>query len=122
MLARERAQPTNRARPTNGAARALLANGAALVLCGLIAGVAVAGAAFPAVAMSGLAVKAGLDSFAQLPAELMVQRAPQISYVYAADGRTLIATMYDENRHDVSISQVSPLMQKAIMLFASCGS
>jgi membrane peptidoglycan carboxypeptidase len=93
----------------------LLTNATSLTICGLLAGVVVAAAAFPAVAMSGLAAKAGMETFDKLPSELTVQRSPQISYVYASDGKTLIAMMYDENRRDVPISQVSPLMLKAIV-------
>ena len=81
----------------------LLTNAASLLICGLLAGVVVAAAAFPAVAMSGLAAKAGAETFDKLPSELTVKRAPQISYVYARDGRTLIATLYVENRRDVSL-------------------
>ncbi|MEV4415173.1 hypothetical protein, partial [Catellatospora sp. NPDC049609] len=73
----------------------LLANAASLLICGLLAGVVVAAAAFPAVAMSGLAAKAAGDAFGQLPDELTVKRSPQISYLYASDGKTPLATMYD---------------------------
>jgi membrane peptidoglycan carboxypeptidase len=93
----------------------LLTNAASLLICGLLAGVVVAAAAFPAVAMSGLAAKAGAETFDNLPSELTVKRPPQISYVYASDGKTLIATMYDENRRDVPLKDVAPIMQEAII-------
>jgi membrane peptidoglycan carboxypeptidase len=93
----------------------VLTNAASLLICGLLAGVVVAAAAFPAVAMSGLAAKAGAETFDKLPTELTVPRSPQISYVYAADGKTQIALLYDENRKDVPLSEVSPTMQKAIV-------
>jgi membrane peptidoglycan carboxypeptidase len=93
----------------------LLTNAASLLVCGLLAGVVVAAAAFPAVAMSGLAAKAGAETFDKLPSELTVKRAPQISYIYANDGKTLLATMYDENRRDVPLKSISPLMQKAMI-------
>jgi membrane peptidoglycan carboxypeptidase len=93
----------------------LLTNAASLLICGLLAGVVVAAAAFPAVAMSGLAAKAGAETFDRLPSELTVKRPPQISYVYASDGKTLIATMYDENRRDVPLKDVAPIMQEAII-------
>jgi membrane peptidoglycan carboxypeptidase len=86
-----------------------------LLICGLLGGVVVAAAAFPAVAMSGLAAKAGAETFDKLPSELTVKRAPQISYLYAADGKTALATMYDENRRDVPLKDVSPIMQKAMI-------
>jgi membrane peptidoglycan carboxypeptidase len=95
--------------------RAPLTNATSLIICGLLAGIVVAAAAFPAVAISGLAAKAGVETFDKLPSELIVQHSPQITSVYAADGKTQIATMYDENRHDIPIAQVSPLMLKAIV-------
>ncbi|MEV0455708.1 transglycosylase domain-containing protein [Catellatospora methionotrophica] len=93
----------------------ILANAASLLICGLLAGVVVAAAAFPAVALSGLAAKAGGEAFGQLPDELVVKRSPQISYVYANDGKTLIATMYDENRRDLPIAEIPQIVQQAIL-------
>ncbi|MBQ1009680.1 transglycosylase domain-containing protein [Micromonospora sp. M51] len=93
----------------------VLTNAASLLVCGLLAGVVVAAAAFPAVAMSGLAAKAGAETFGALPTELTVARAPQISYLMASDGKTPLATMYDENRRDVKLPDISPAMQKAII-------
>ena len=58
-----------------------------LVLCGVLAGVVVAAALFPGVAISGLAAKAGAEEFDQLPTELKVDTAPQMSYVYAPTAR-----------------------------------
>jgi membrane peptidoglycan carboxypeptidase len=94
----------------------IFTNAASLLICGLLAGVVVAAAAFPAVAMSGLAAKAGAETFDQLPSELTVKQSPQMTYLYASDGKTLLATMYDENRRDVTkLGDISPLMQKAII-------
>ncbi|MBG6101161.1 penicillin-binding protein [Micromonospora vinacea] len=93
----------------------VLTNAASLLVCGLLAGVVVAAAAFPAVAMSGLAAKAGAETFGALPTELTVARAPQISYLLASDGKTPLATMYDENRRDVKLADISVPMQKAII-------
>ena len=94
----------------------IFTNAASLLICGLLAGVVVAAAAFPAVAMSGLAAKAGAETFDQLPSELTVKQSPQMSYLYASDGKTVLATMYDENRRDVNkLADISPLMQKGII-------
>ncbi|SCE84084.1 penicillin-binding protein [Micromonospora chokoriensis] len=93
----------------------VLTNAASLLVCGLLAGVVVAAAAFPAVAMSGLAAKAGAETFGALPTELTVARAPQISYLLASDGKTPLATMYDENRRDVKFDDISPYMRNAII-------
>ncbi|MET7392325.1 transglycosylase domain-containing protein [Dactylosporangium sp. NPDC005572] len=93
----------------------LLPNAASLLLCGLLAGLVVAAAAFPAVAMSGLAAKAGADTFDNLPTDIDVLPSPQISYVYASDGKTLLAMMYDENRRDVKLADVAEVMRHAIV-------
>jgi membrane peptidoglycan carboxypeptidase len=86
-----------------------------LLICGLLAGVGVAAAAFPAVAVTGLAAKAGADSFERLPTDLTVGRAPQASQVFAADGKTLMATFFDENRQDVALAAVAPGMRQAMV-------
>jgi membrane peptidoglycan carboxypeptidase len=95
--------------------RSLLSNALSLLICGLLAGVVVAAAAFPVVAMSGLVAKAGADSFDKLPSALTVQQSPQITYVYASDGKTQIATFYDENRRDVPLTDVAKVMQQAMI-------
>ncbi|WP_284042780.1 transglycosylase domain-containing protein [Actinoplanes sp. M2I2] len=65
--------------------------------------------------MSGLVAKAGSQGFAGLPSELEQQPAPQISRIFAADGRTQIAVMYDEFRSDVPLSQIPATMRNAIV-------
>jgi membrane peptidoglycan carboxypeptidase len=93
----------------------LFANAISLLICGVLAGVVVAAAAFPLVALSGLAAKAGGEAFGQLPDELTVKRTPQISYIYASDNKTLVATMYDENRRDLPLSEIPKIMQQAMI-------
>src|SRR5215475_11280500 len=95
--------------------RSILANGFSLAVCGLLAGIVVAAAAFPAVALMGLAAKAGADNFDNLPSVLQAPAAPQITNVYASDGRTLITSLFDENRRDVPIDQISQVMQDAVV-------
>jgi membrane peptidoglycan carboxypeptidase len=95
--------------------RSLLSNAVSLVLCGLLAGLVVAAAAFPAIAMSGLAAKGGADTFDKLPTNLSILPAPQISSVYASDGKTLLALIYDEYRLDKPIQEVAPVMQQAMV-------
>jgi membrane peptidoglycan carboxypeptidase len=93
----------------------IFANATTLLICGLLAGVVVAAAAFPAVAMSGLAAKAGGDTFAQLPSTLKHATAPQVTRVYASDGKTQIAAMYDEFRSDIRLKDIAQNMQDAIV-------
>jgi membrane peptidoglycan carboxypeptidase len=95
--------------------RHALVNLATLVLCGLLAGLVVAAAMFPALAASGMAAKAGAESFEKLPAELTTTRAPQQTEVYASDGKTLLSRFFDENRHDVTFDQIAEPMREAMI-------
>src|SRR5690606_39271376 len=40
---------------------------------------------------------------------------PQISYLYASDGETLLAVMYDENRRTIPPSDVPQVMVDAVL-------
>lgn len=94
----------------------ILFNVGSLLLCGLLAGVVVAAAFFPGVAMSGLLAKESLEQFDQLPAELTVREGAQITYVYASDGETLLTTMYDEHRRNLdSLEDVGQTMVDAMI-------
>jgi membrane peptidoglycan carboxypeptidase len=50
-----------------------------------------------------------------LPAELITPPDAQATRIYANDGKTLITTFYDEDRHDVSLAAIAPVMQKAMV-------
>jgi membrane peptidoglycan carboxypeptidase len=50
-----------------------------------------------------------------LPPQLVTPPDAQGSRIYAADGKTLITTFYDEDRHDVALAAIAPVMQKAIV-------
>jgi membrane peptidoglycan carboxypeptidase len=93
----------------------VFANVLSLVICGVLAGVVVAAAAFPVIAMSGLAAKTGAEAFADLPTELTVKRSPQMSKIYASDGKTLLASIYDENRQDIPLDEIPKVMQQAMV-------
>ena len=86
-----------------------------LALVGGLAGVIVAAAAFPLVAASGLAAKAGAQSFEELPTGFTMAQAPQATRVFADDGQTLIATFFDENRRDVPLTEIAPTVPKALI-------
>ncbi|MEV4639716.1 transglycosylase domain-containing protein [Actinoplanes sp. NPDC049548] len=93
----------------------IFTNAGTLLICGLLSGIVVAAAAFPAVAMSGLAAKAGSESFASLPSELKQATAPQVSRAVAADGKTQVAVFWDEFRSNVPLKDISKNMQNAIV-------
>ena len=86
-----------------------------LLGCGLLAGVVVAAAALPATAVAGVLAKSGIDAFDGLPSNFTSLPAPQSSVIYASDGKTQLATIYDENRRNVPLSEVAPIMRQAIV-------
>src|SRR5690242_20071918 len=93
----------------------VFANATSLLICGLLAGVVVAAAAFPAAAMSGLAAKAGGQTFASLPSELKDLSSPQITRIYASDNKTQISQFYDEFRSDVPLKDMSKYITAAMV-------
>jgi membrane peptidoglycan carboxypeptidase len=93
----------------------LLFNVVVLLVCGLLAGVMAATVVFPGLAASGLLMKSSAEGFDRLATDLPTLRLPQVTYVYAADRKTLISAFYDENRHYVPLSAVAPVMGQAVV-------
>jgi membrane peptidoglycan carboxypeptidase len=85
-----------------------------LGLISVIAGLLMAGMLLPIVGGVGLLARTAADEFDNLPSELDIEAPPQVSRILAADGSTL-ATFYYQNRVNVSLDQVPPVMQKAII-------
>ncbi|MCB0895650.1 MAG: penicillin-binding protein [Nocardioidaceae bacterium] len=79
-----------------------------------VLGVVVAGLAIPFAGLLGVGAKQVAQTMDDLPAELETDPLPQKTKVLDADGNT-IATLYDENRVNVSLSQISRTMVKAIV-------
>src|SRR5256886_5186701 len=88
---------------------------APLVRTGVVGGLAVAALTFPVAALAGLTLKSGTDAFDSLPKQLLIVPSPQTSYVYAADGKTLLTSFYEEDRKYIPIGQMSSLIQQAIV-------
>jgi membrane peptidoglycan carboxypeptidase len=88
---------------------------ASVLMCGLLAGLTLAAAAFPATAVAGLIAKRASDSYEDLPSDLRTPPTEQTTYVYANDGKTLITMFYDQNRRDIPLDDIGPLMQRAIV-------
>src|SRR5947207_3088905 len=86
-----------------------------LIRAGLIGGLIVAALIYPVAAVAGLALKSGADAVVSLPRQLLIVPSPQTSYVYAADAKTLLTTFYEEDRRYIPISQMSPLVQQAVV-------
>jgi membrane peptidoglycan carboxypeptidase len=86
-----------------------------LLLMGLIGGVLVAVAALPVAALATLAVRYSALAFDDLPQALRDPMVSQASYLYANDGKTLITTFYEEDRHDIPLDQVPKVLQDAVI-------
>jgi membrane peptidoglycan carboxypeptidase len=106
-------------RPTGGGRRpgrprggtALVRVAGVLALVGALVGIA----AIPAGMLLGAGAHWALQQRADLPAQLLSPPAAQVTRLYAADGKTLITTFYDEDRHDVALAQISPVMRQAMV-------
>ncbi len=91
-----------------------LTNLLTLAMCGVLAGVVLAAAAFPVIGMTGLTAKAASDSFQNLPSTLKIPPIPQTSMVYSSKG-DLIASFYEENRVYIKINEIPKIVQNAII-------
>jgi membrane peptidoglycan carboxypeptidase len=114
--------PTTPAAPTAPAAAPprktpLVASFARLALflsVSLVAGVVVAGTALPLVGGVGVAVRSAVENYESLPSQLTTPPLPQRSRILAADGSTL-ATIYVQDRIEVPLSAIAPVMRQAIV-------
>src|ERR671921_2456470 len=88
---------------------------APLVRVGLIAGVVIAGLAYPLAAVAGYSVKAGSDALQSMPEQLTEVPNAQTTYVYASDGRTLLTSFYEEHRKPTKLEDMSPYVTQAIV-------
>jgi membrane peptidoglycan carboxypeptidase len=79
-----------------------------------MAGALVAGLVVPLAGLTGLATEQVADSLRGLPQRLTAQPPDVRTRILAADG-SLIATLYDENRVPVGLSQIAPSMRQAIV-------
>ncbi|MEV0430827.1 transglycosylase domain-containing protein [Micromonospora sp. NPDC050495] len=85
-----------------------------VLLAGVLAGMALAAAALPAALVFGIGFK-NLMPYAALPESLKAPEPAQRSNLYASDGRTLITSFYVEDRVDVPVDEVAPVMRQAIV-------
>ncbi len=77
-------------------------------------GLLVAGLIIPFAGVTGLAAKGAADTLKDLPANFDTGELAQRSTLLDKDGE-VIATLYDENRVNVTLSQVSKPMRQAIL-------
>ncbi|MFC0031443.1 transglycosylase domain-containing protein [Micromonospora chaiyaphumensis] len=85
-----------------------------VLLAGVLAGLALGAAALPVALVFGLGFK-NLMPYAALPESLKTPQPAQRSNLYASDGRTLITSFYVEDRVDVPVEEVAPVMRQAIV-------
>ena len=96
--------------PTSRILSHLAVMGAVSVVIGVIA----AGLAIPLAGVLGIGARDMSNSLDDLPAELQAEALPQKTRILDGSGR-LIASLYDENRVNVQLKDVSRTMVKAIV-------
>ncbi|MGC4853828.1 transglycosylase domain-containing protein [Micromonospora sp. DT4] len=86
-----------------------------LLRAGLIAGIVIATAAYPLVALTGLGAKATAHATEQKTRLLTRALPAETSYLYAPDGKTVLTMFYEEYRQYTKLSDMSPNIQQAIV-------
>ncbi|WP_327029443.1 penicillin-binding protein [Micromonospora sp. NBC_01740] len=86
-----------------------------VLLAGSLAGLALAVAALPAALVFGIGFSALAAPYSELPNTLRTPPTPQRSNLYANDGTTLITSFYQEDRVDVPLAEVAPVMRQAVI-------
>lgn len=87
---------------------------ALLVLC-LAGGLASTGFFVPAVLAVNQVAKVTLPDVKGEAVTMNLTKLPQLSRMYASDGKTVIAQFYDQNRVVVALKDISEPMQKAVV-------
>ncbi len=84
------------------------------VLVAGVGGVLAAGLVLPGVAIANRTTEVTATAFEELPTELDQPGLPEKSTILAADG-TLLATFFDQNRVVVPLTEISPMLQHAVI-------
>lgn len=85
-----------------------------MVVVAVLMGVVAAGLAIPFAGAVGMGARGVADSIDELPADLTPEDLNQKTQILDSKG-TVIAELYKENRTNVSLDQISPIMIKAIV-------
>jgi membrane peptidoglycan carboxypeptidase len=83
--------------------------------CALLVSVVLAALLLPLAAATGLLLRYVVNGDDELPENLRTPWTAKTTYVYANDGRSLITTFYNENRRDVSLAEIAPVVRQAIV-------
>ncbi|MEV1144617.1 transglycosylase domain-containing protein, partial [Micromonospora sp. NPDC049799] len=86
-----------------------------VLMAGALAGLVLAAAALPAALVFGIGFSALAAPYSELPNSLRTPPTAQRSNLYANDGTTLITSFYQEDRVDVPLAEVAPVMRQAII-------
>ncbi|MFJ2083516.1 transglycosylase domain-containing protein [Micromonospora chokoriensis] len=86
-----------------------------VVIAGVLAGLVLAAAALPAALVFGIGFSNLSTPYSELPNTLRTPPTAQRSNLYANDGTTLITSFYQEDRVDVPLHEVAPVMRQAII-------
>lgn len=81
----------------------------------VLAGLLVAAMAFPIVGGFGYAAGTVADDFLGMPCDVALAPAQQTTKILASDGKTEIASLFDQNRQDVPLSKVPVAVQQALL-------
>jgi membrane peptidoglycan carboxypeptidase len=103
--------------PSRGTRRrpsAVLARLALFIGVSVLAGVLLAGAVLPFVGGAGVATRSAIESYESLPSTLVTPPLPQRTRILAKDG-SLLAVIYEQNRVEVPLAKIAPVMQQAIV-------
>jgi membrane peptidoglycan carboxypeptidase len=92
----------------------VLAHLGVMAMVSAVLGLVVAGLAIPFAGVLGFAARDVADSMRDLPAALETKPLPQRTRILAKDGSP-IATLYDENRVSVPLTNVAEVMRQAIV-------
>ncbi|MBZ5736317.1 penicillin-binding protein [Nocardioides sp. TRM66260-LWL] len=95
-------------------ARRVLAHLGVMAVVAAVMGVVVAGIVIPFAGVLGIGARNASDAIDQLPASLETRQLAQRTTIVDRSGNT-IATLYDQNRVEVPLRQVSRTMVKAIV-------
>ena len=85
-----------------------------LIGVSVVTGIVLVGIALPSVALFGVMTNTTLTGFQSIPSTLTQPPLPEQTVLLASDGSRL-ATLYYQDRVEVSINQIAPVMQDAIV-------
>lgn len=101
--------------PDTASGSSALSRVVALVVSCILAGAVLAALILPSAAAVGLAANSSVGWMKDLPEDLSAGPISRSSTLYARDGKTELASFYAENRTPLTLDEISPNMQKAIV-------